>query len=136
MGSQYKTKTIFVKQDSTLAQIKFPLTQRLREKYDITEDMMDNVAVTFSMINSENGIFQIANAEARLKIVDDVYEKLDESKYTLTYRFKLIETAISGRYQGEFKLDFLGDYCGKITLPTDKPINIIIGDSITKTTVL
>jgi hypothetical protein len=130
-------KTIFIKQDSTLPEIKFPLTQRIMEKYDITNDMMDNVGITFSMIDSNSGIYHIANSEARLKIIENVYEKLDETKYTLTYRFKLSETSKEGRYFGEFKLDFIGgDYCGKITFPTDKPINIIIGSSITKTTVI
>lgn len=136
MESQYKSRTIFVKQNSTLPEIKFPLSQRIREKYDITDDMMDNVAVTFSMIDAETGIYQVANAEAKLIVVENIYEKLDEAKYTLAYRFKLNETSKAGRYLGEFKLDFLGDSCGKITFPTDKAIQIIIGDSLTKTTVI
>jgi len=37
---------------------------------------------------------------------------------------------------GEFKLDFLGQGCGKLTLPVDSQINIVISDSITKTTVI
>lgn len=136
MESQFKTKTIFIKQNSSLPEVKYPLSQRIREKYDITDDMMDNVGVTFSMVNADTGIYVVANSEAKLKVIQNTYEKLDEAKYTLSYRLKLSETEKSGRYYGEFKLDFLGEYCGKITFPTDKAINIIIGDSITKTTVL
>lgn len=128
--------TIFVKQNSTLPEVKFELTQTLREKYDISKDMLENVAVTFSMVDAETGNYKIANAEAKLVILNDVYERLDDAKYSLVYRFKLKDTKKIGRYYGEFKLDFLGEHCGKITLPNDDQIDIIIGDSITKTTVI
>jgi len=128
--------TTFIKENSTLPKIKFPLKQWMREKYDITDEMMENVAVTFSMVDESNGVYRIANAEAGLEILDCVYERLDESKYTLFYSPKLKDTKKAGLYRGEFKLDFLGDNCGKITLPTDDTLQIVIGDSITKTTVV
>lgn len=128
--------TVFIKKDSTLPKIKFPLKQWMREKLDITDEMMENVAITFSMIDEESGVYRVANAEANLEVIDCVYERLDESKYTLIYKPKLKDTKKTGLYRGEFKLDFLGEYCGKITLPTDDTIQIVIGDSITKTTVL
>lgn len=132
----YNNNIVFIKQHSTLPEVKFPLTQRLMEKYDITDEMMENVAITFSMRNAETGIYKIANVEAKLIIVEDEFQKLDESKYTLAYRFKLKQTSKSGRFEGEFKLDFIGDdFCGKITLPTNDEINIIISDSSTKTSV-
>lgn len=126
-----------IKQNSTLPEVKFPLNQMLREKYDITDEMMENVGVTFSMINKENGVYEIANKEARLRLKNDDYYKFDEAKYVLTYRFSIDETKNTGIYRGEFKLDFLGDYCGKITFPNDGyDLTIIIGDSITKTEIL
>ena len=138
MNSLNTNRTIFVKQNSTLPEVKFSITQTLMEKYDLTDDMMENVAVTFSMIESSTGNFQIANSPAKLIVLDRVFEKLDEPRYTLAYRFKLSETKNIGRFFGEFVVDFLGDeYCGKIKFPVDDTqINIIIGDSITKTTVL
>jgi hypothetical protein len=128
--------TIFIKENSTLPKIKFPLKQWMREKLDITDDMMENVAVTFSMVDESNGVYRVANAEAGLEVLDCVYERLDEAKYTLFYTPKLKDTRKAGLYRGEFKLDFLGDNCGKITLPTDDTLQIVIGDSITKTTVV
>lgn len=136
MSTTYNNNLIFVKQNSTLPEVKFSITQRMREKYDITDEMMESVAVTFSMRDAETGVYHIANVAARLDIVEGQYERLDESKYTLAYRFKLNQTKKTGRFLGEFKLDFLGDYCGKITFPTDDEINIIIGESSTKTTVV
>jgi hypothetical protein len=135
MSTTFRNNFIFVKQHSTLPEVKFSITQRMREKYDITDEMMENVAVTFSMRDSETGIYHIANDGGKLITTEGEYINLDESKYTLAYRFKENQTKKSGRYDGEFKLDFLGDYCGKITFPTDSNINIIIGESSTKTTI-
>lgn len=135
--STFTLKKFFIKKDSTLPELKFPLTQHLREQYDISDDMLDNVAVTFSMIDSD-GIYRIANVSANLVINRDRVNYPDEEEYTLTYRFKQTQTSKTGRFNGEFKLDFLNsEYgCGKITLPTQGYINIIISDSITKTTVI
>jgi len=133
--STFTNKKFFIKQNSTLPEIKYGLTQFIRDKYDITDEMLENVAVTFSMIDTETGIYRIANVEAKLvKVNTD--ERLDEAKYYLAYRFKLPQTKKPGNYQGEFVVDFLGDYCGKITLPTDDTIEIFISPSITKTTVV
>ena len=129
--------TIFIKKNSTLPEVKFPLEQWLMEKLDITDEMMQDVAVTFSMIDANTGNYRIANREAKLLIVENIYEKLDESVYTLAFRMKLKDTKKDGLYRGEFKLDFLGENsCGKITLPTDDTIQIVIGDSITKTSLV
>ncbi len=136
--STFNKRNFFIKKDSTLPILKYPLLQQIREKYDITDDMLENVAVTFSMIGTDNGLYRIANVPANLVVVEDDASYPDEEKYTLTFKFKLNQTAKSGRYLAEFKIDFLSEEsgCGKITLPVDDKINIIISDSITKTTVI
>ena len=135
--STFTNRNFFVKQNSTLPEIKFALTEKIREKYDITDEMLENVAVTFSMVDQETGLYRIANVEANLDINRNRPEYPDEVEYTLSYRFKLSQTKRPGRFRGEFKLDFLGEgNCGKITLPTEDVINIIISPSITKTTVI
>lgn len=133
--STYDGRDFFIQKNSTLPKLKLPLLQSIREQYDITDEMLDNVAVTFSMKNADTGIYQIANVPADLVINRKRSEYPDEVEYTLVYKFRLNDTKKSGRFYGEFKLDFLGDNCGKITLP-NTPINIIIGNSITKTTVI
>jgi len=129
-------KNFYIKKNSTLPILKFPLNQKLMEKYDISEEMLANVAVTFSMRDKSSGLYMIANSPADLVVNDDREEYPDERKYTLTYKFKISNTKKTGNYIGEFKLDFLGDYCGKITLPNSGDINIIINDSITKTEIV
>jgi hypothetical protein len=134
--STFNLNNFFIKKDSTLPELKFPLTERLREQYDISDDMLENVAVTFSMIDADSGLYRIANVAASLVINNDRVNSPDEEQYTLVFRFKQSQTRKSGRFLGEFKLDFLGDSCGKLTLPTQGQINIIISDTITKTTVI
>ena len=135
--STFNINNFFIKKDSTLPELKYPLTQHTMEQYDITPDMLENVAVTTSMININTGIYRIANAAGNLVINNNRLEYPDEVQYTLIYRFKLPQTAKAGRYQAEFVIDFLGnENCGKIKLPVNGYINIIISDSITKTTVI
>lgn len=134
--STFNLNNFFIKKDSTLPNLKFPLTQHTLEQYDITDVMLENCAVTFSMIDANTGLYRIANVAANLVINNDRVNFPDETQYTLSYRFKLLQTSKTGRYYGEFVVDFLGENCGKITLPTQGQINIIISDSITKTTVI
>jgi hypothetical protein len=134
--STFNLNNFFIKKDSTLPELKYPLTQHTLDQYDITNDMLENVAVTFSMVDADNGLYRIANVPANLAINTARPEFPDELTYTLTYRFKLSQTSKSGRYYGEFVIDFLGENCGKIKLPVDSQINILISDSITKTTVI
>lgn len=135
--STYRTNNFFIKKNSTLPELKYPLIQQIREVYDISDDMLENVAVTFSMIDAETGLYRIANVPASLDINRERTKYPDEVEYTLSYRFKKNQTSKTGRYLGEFKVDFLGEgSCGKITLPINNQINIIISDSITNTTVI
>lgn len=134
--STFNIKNFFIKKDSTLPELKHPLTQHTMEQYDITPDMLENVAVTFSMIDANTGNYRIANVSGNLVVNNNRPNFSDEVQYTLTYKFKLPQTSKTGRYLGEFKLDFLGENCGKITLPSQNQINIQISDTITKTTVI
>jgi len=137
--STFNINNFFIKKDSTLPELKYPLIQQVREQYDITDDMLENVAITASMIN-ENGLYCIANAPANLVINNDRPNYPAEEKYTLVYRFKLKDTKKAGRYNFEFVIDFISSGneggCGKIKLPVDGYINVIISDSITKTTLI
>lgn len=128
--------SFFIKQNSTLPVLKFQLTDWLMRKYNITEDMLENCAVTFSMYDIENDVFRVANRGAMLLINEDRPSYPEEVKYTLGYKFSISDTCKAGRFEGEFKIDFLGDHCGKITLPVSNKISITIEKSNTKTIVL
>ena len=126
----------FIKKDSSLPELEFELTQKIREQYNISKDMLDNVAVTFSMVDAETGLYRIANVPATIEYKKLRPEYPTNFLYSLKYKFKLSQTSKPGRFLGEFKLDFLGENCGKLTLPTSDEINILISNGITKTTVV
>ena len=134
--STFNINNFFIKKDSTLPELKYPLTQHTMEQYDITKDMLENCAVTFSMVDANTGLYRIANAAANLVVNNNRPEYPDEEQYTIVYRFKLKDTRKTGRFLGNFTVDFLGENCGKIGLPVNGLINIIISDSLTKTTVI
>ena len=133
-------KTHFIKQNSDLATLKYPITWDILKRYDISEKMMENVAVTFSMVNAETDIFKVANSAGDLVINEDVSDglNLDDSKYSLVYCFKLRDTKKAGHFKGEFVIDFLDEDAGlgKIKFPLVGHIDIVIGGSITNTTVI
>lgn len=129
--------TFFIKKNSTLPKLKFALSEYLMLRYDITDAMLENCAVTFSMQDAETGVYKIANKGADLVVNTDFASNPDEDKYNLVYKFSLSDTAKPGIYMGEFKVDFLGeDQCGKITFPATEKITIVVQDSSTKTTVI
>ena len=136
----FNIMNFFIKKDSTLPDLEYHLTQKIMQEYDITKDMLENVAVTFSMIDADTGLYRIANVPANIEFKRLRPQYPDDFIYALIYRFKLYQTSKPGRYLGEFKLDFIntegGDGCGKLTLPVNDVINIQISDSITKTTVI
>lgn len=129
--------TFFIKKNSTLPKLKFALSEYMLSRYDITDDMLENCAVTFSMQDAESGKYYIANKPADLIVNDNFAENPDDDKYNLAYKFSLSDTSKVGQYLGEFKVDFLGEnQCGKITFPITDKIQIVIQDSNTKTTVI
>ena len=135
--STFDISNFFIKKDSTLPELKYPVIQKVREQYNITDDILENIAVTFSMMDAETSLYRIANVEGSLVINNDRELYPYEEKYTLVYRFRLKDTAKTGRFLGEFVIDVLGDNnCGKLKLPVNGYINIIISDSLTKTTVV
>jgi len=127
--------TFFIKKNSSLPKLKFTLSEFLMAKYSITDDMLENCAVTFSMQDSDTGVYKIANKAADLLVNDNFEENPSDEKYNLVYKFSLHDTSRAGIYIGEFKLDFLGEnQCGTITLPNADKMTIVIKDSLTKTT--
>ena len=49
----------FIKQNSTLPILKYPLPENMLDKLGVTLDMLENVAVTFSLINADTGFLRL-----------------------------------------------------------------------------
>ena len=127
----------FIKKESTLPLLKYPLKDDIRKKYNITDEMMENVAITFSMFDVNTGKYKIANVPASLILRDYAYlDQYNDYKYTLSYKFTTYQTSKEGMYYGEFCIDFLGGCGGKIKLPVTEKLIINISNAYTKTTVI
>ena len=127
----------FIKQNSTLPELTYPVSRKTFEKYSIPEDMLKYAVATFSMFDSNNRTYSIANSPAEFIINTDKYKISSEGKYVLKYKFKEFDTEEYGKFMGEFKIDILHvDYLKKLTIPTSGMIIIYITPSITKTTVI
>ena len=92
----------FIKQNSTLPELIYPLTSDLMYKYSITDKDLTDVAVTFSMYDQESGIYRIANVAANLITEIQHPEYPEELTYYLVYKFKLHQTKNVGNYSGQF----------------------------------
>lgn len=123
----------FIKRFSTLPHLEVDL-EDVSKKYNIKPDHWDSCAVTFSMYDKNNNIYKIANKEAELIVKERTFNLGDPYNYYLKYGFTQKDTSKFGDYTGEFKVDFLGKHpIGKLTIPNDGTIDIIIKDSITRT---
>lgn len=126
----------FIKRFSTLPNLEIDL-ESISKKYNIKPDHWDSCVVTFSMYDKVNNVYKIANKEAEIITKERTFDLGDPYNYYLKYQFTQKETSKFGEYIGEFKVDFLGTHSiGKLTIPIDEEINIIIKDSITRTDVV
>jgi len=125
----------FIKRFSTLPHLEIDL-EDISKKYNIKPDNWDSCAVTFSMYDKKNNVYKIANKEAEIITKERVFNLGDPYNYYLRYGFTQKDTSKFGEYIGEFKVDFLGTHpMGKLTIPIDGTIDIIVKDSITRTDV-
>lgn len=130
-------RNFYIGQHSTLPELIFPISERFFIKNSIDEDLLRRSVATFSMVNSQDGVYYVANSPAIFEINTDPYKISKQGKYILKYRFNRMDTAESGKFWGEFKLDILDpNFMGNITFPTTGKLNIFIKTSITKTDVV
>jgi len=123
----------FIKRYSTLPNLEIDL-EPISKKYNIKPQHWESCAVTFSMYDKNNNVYKIANKGAEIITKDRIVKIGEEYNYYLKYDFNIKDTSKYGEYIGEFKVDFLGMHpIGKLTIPIDDSIEIIIKDSITRT---
>ena len=127
----------FIKKNSSLPLLIYELNDNILNNYNITNDMLENCAVTFSMINSETGIYKVANVPATLNIETPNSNFIEFKKYNLYYQFRTKDTNKVGNFEAEFVIDFLQDcQIGKLKLPVNDKIIVVVSDTITKTDVI
>lgn len=128
--------TFFIKQHSTLPYIEIELEQYAKS-YNIQPEHWESAVATFSMFDRKYRRYVIANSSAKIITKERDFFIDNPYNYYLRYELKLTDTAKHGEFYGEFKVDFLDNHeCGKLTIPNNTYIDIVIKKSITKTTVV
>jgi hypothetical protein len=128
----------FINKTATLPILLMRLTYDSRIDYWKFQDMLENCAITFSMVN-EKGIYKIANAAGIL--VDKpktpaIYDGTPE--FYIAYKFTSKDTNTTGKFLGQFRIDFFGlpddpgVNLGSLIVPIKRDLNIYVTDSFVK----
>lgn len=130
----------FIKKNSTLPILKMRLVRDGRNDFHHFWEMMENSAITFSMKNTKNGVYKIAN------VAGEVVEKLiniglTEIEYYIAYRFQPEDTNEIGIFVGEFSIKFFDTAqnnieIGDLKVPIKDTLYIHVLDSFTVSTVI
>ena len=74
-----------------------------RHEYHRFHEMIQNADITFSMIDSESGVYKVANSPAFIKKLDD---SCCEDQFIVCYQFTKREIQTPGTYRGYFTIKF------------------------------
>lgn len=130
----------FIRKNSVLPVLKMRLIKDGRNDFHNFWSMMENCAITFSMKNTKNGTYKVANVAGTLiQRNSDIGNTTDE--YYIAYRFQVGDTDEIGVYVGEFNIKFFDTVqnnleIGDLKVPIEEPLYIHILDSFTVSTVV
>lgn len=102
-----------------------------RHTYDKFYEMIQNADITFSMVDSQTGVYKVANQPAFIKLIDD---SCCEEKYEICYQFTKREVSNPGTYKGTFLIKFGNDIKndsyeypnGTLSMPIREDLMIIV----------
>jgi hypothetical protein len=124
-----------IRKNSTLPALKFDITPLVAADISLADKLKSSV-VTFSMVNTENGTFAIANKTGKVSVETPSIHNVScptNKAYYVQYKWAKKDTSKVGNYLGEFKITFL-EGNESIVVPVEDKITISIVDSITTST--
>ena len=95
----------FILEGSVLPRLRMELINDGRYSFNKFYNAIQNADVTFSMRNVDTNILKISNAKCEILEVEDGG---CEEKYIIQYTWKKRDTNEKGKFEGTFKIDFLG----------------------------
>ena len=104
-----------INKNSTLPVLKMTLIQDGRNDFQLFYEKIQNSNIYFSMTDVVTGVKRIAKKETVLKQVEPSSTCVGDEFY-ITYQFTERDTAVGGRYVGQFEIDFL-DGSGTLIMP-------------------
>lgn len=104
-----------INKNSTLPVLKLELIQDGRNDFQKFHDKIQNANIYFSMTDVITGVKRIAKKETGIQQVEPASDCVGDEFY-LTYQFTERDTAVAGRYVGQFEIEFL-DGSGTLIVP-------------------
>ena len=113
-----------INKNSTLPVLKLELIQDGRNDFQKFHDKIQNANIYFSMTDVITGVKRIAKKETGIEQVEPARDCVGDEFY-LIYQFTERDTAMAGRYVGQFEIEFL-DNSGTLIVPIREELFINI----------
>ncbi len=130
----------FIRKNSQLPILKMRLVKDGRNDFRNIWHMLENSAITFSMKNTKNGVYKVANAVGKLILKPNNLD-IANHEYYIGYEFQLSDTNEVGVFTGEFNIKFLdmdnnNAEIGDLKVPISEDLYIHVIDSFTLATAI
>jgi hypothetical protein len=112
-----------INKNSTLPVLKLELIQDGRNDFQKFHEKVQNASIYFTMTDVITGVKRIAKKLTGIEQVEPVNCVGDE--FYIIYNFTERDTSVSGRYVGQFEIDFL-DGTGTLIVPIREELFINI----------
>jgi hypothetical protein len=113
-----------INKNSTLPVLKLELIQDGRNDFYKFHEKVQNANIYFSMTDVITGVKRIAKKLTGIQQVEPASDCVGDEFY-LIYQFTERDTAVGGRYVGQFEIDFL-DSSGTLLVPIREELLINI----------
>jgi hypothetical protein len=113
-----------INKNSTLPVLKLELIQDGRNDFNKFHEKIQNANIYFSMTDVVTGVKRIAKKLTGIEQVEPATDCVGDEFYII-YQFTERDTAVGGRYVGQFEIDFL-DGTGTLLAPIKEELFINI----------
>jgi hypothetical protein len=113
-----------INKNSTLPKLKLELIQDGRNDFNKFHEKIQNANIYFSMTDVVTGVKRIAKKLTGIQQVEPASDCVGDEFYII-YQFTERDTAVGGRYVGQFEIDFL-DGTGTLLAPIREELFINI----------
>jgi len=120
----------FINKNATLPILKLELIRDGRNDFRKFFDMIQNANIYFTMTDVVTGVKRIAKKETGVQLVEP-YSGCVGEEYYIIYQFTSRDTAVAGRYIGQFTIEFL-DGSGTLLAPIREELFINVLDGSIK----
>lgn len=114
-----------INKNSTLPVLKLELIQDGRNDFQKFHEKVQNANIYFTMTDVITGVKRIAKKPTGIEQVEPTNCVGDE--FYLTYQFTERDSSVSGRYVGQFEIDFL-DGTGTLIAPIRETLYVNVLD--------